>query len=157
MDQEIFLKKMEDAVNNPRLTSLFVDLQLSVGHTDKHYYETFCGFQLLKEYISSPNSELLEKAIRQFDYVQDDDLKYVSAISFYGKAIANAYYQSGDGFGKAYYWINKLINLWTTFATDRLDFIRELQTEAKHLKEDIEAWDLELNPIMGRLRIWDIW
>lgn len=152
MDKETFLKKMQTAVENPRLTALFVDLQLSVGHTDRHYYEAFCGFQHLKEYISTSNEELLEKAIRQFDYVQEEDLKYVRAICYYGKAIAYAYYQTGKGFSASYAWIRHLTSIWVTIATDRSEFIEELQTEARHLKQDIYAWDKVQNPFMSMFR-----
>lgn len=154
MDKETFLRKMKEAVNNPRLTALFVSLQMSAATTDKHYYEDFCGFQLLQSYTSSFDNDLLEQAIRKFDYIQEIDLKYVRAISYYGKAIAYAYYQTGEAFGKSYEFLNQLINLSTYWGTDRSEFIEELQTESRHLKQDIMEWDKELNPITGMFRSW---
>lgn len=152
MDKETFEKKMREAVYNPRLDALFVDLQMSVGHTDRHYYEVFCGFQSLKQFVTNGNQETLEAAIRKFDYVSDDDLKYVRAISFYGKGIAYAYYQTGNGFSKSYGYLDALIYMNVTFATDRSEFVEELQTEARHLKGDIKKWDKALNPFLSFFR-----
>lgn len=152
MDEETFKKKMRDAVYNPRLDALFVDLQMSVGHTDRHYYEVYCGFQYLKQFVAEGNQETLESAIRKFDYVLSEDLKYVRAMSFYGKAIAYAYYQTGDGFSNSYSYLNSLINMTVTFATDRSEFVEELKTEARHLKGDIKAWDKVLNPFLSFFR-----
>lgn len=149
MDKETFEKKMRGAVYNPRLDALFVDLQMSVGHTDRHYYEVFCGFQNLKQYVADGNQESLEIAIRKFDYVLDEDLKYVRAISFYGKGIAYAY--MGE-FYKSYCCLDDLMNLIVTFATDRSEFVEELQTEARHLKGDVKAWDKKLNPFLSFFR-----
>lgn len=152
MDKETFEKKMREAVFNPRLDALFVDLQMSAGHTDRHYYEVYCGFQCLKQFVENRNHESLEAAIRKFDYVFDEDLKYVRAISYYGKGIAYAYYQTGGGFSKSYNCLKNLISMNVTFATDRSEFVEELQTEARHLRGDIKAWDKKLNPFLSFFR-----
>lgn len=157
MDENSFLNKMHDAVYNHRLKALFVSLQMDAGNTANHYYEDYCGFQLLMSYTTSYDSKLLEQAIRKFDYIQPEDYKYVRAISYYGKAIAYAYYQTGDGFSEAYKWLKRLIDISIYIGTDRPDFIKELQTEAKHLKQDIIAWDKELNPYMYYIRSFRDW
>ena len=143
---------MQEAVKNPRLTGLFVSLQMSTGNTDNHYYEDYSGFQLLMSYTTSFDSALLEQAIRKFDYIQPEDYKYVRAISYYGKAIAYAYYQTGDGFSEAYKWLKRLMDISIYIGTDRPVFIKELQTEARHLQQDIIEWDKELNPYTYYLR-----
>ena len=149
MDKETFEKKMREAVYNPRLDALFVELKMSVGHTDRHYYEVFCGFQCLKQFVADGNQESLEKAIRKFDYVLDEDLKYVRAISYYGKGIAYAYLEK---FYSSFSYLDTLMHMTVTFATDRSEFVEELQTEARHLKGDIKAWDKELNPFLSFFR-----
>ena len=152
MDKETFERKMRDAVFNPRLDALFVDLQMSVGPTDRLYYEVYCGFQSLKQFVADKNHESLEVAIRKFDYVFDEDLKYVRAISYYGNGIAYAYYQTGGGFSKSYSCLDTLISMNVTFATDRSEFVEALQTEARHLRGDIKAWDNKLNPFLSFFR-----
>ena len=152
MNKEEFLKRLDDAVNTPKLQQLFTTLMLE-NCVDMHYFEVTKGFGQLKQYVNTRDTSLLEKAIRNFDYVLDKDLKYVKAISYYGKTIANAYYHNDDGFSNAYYWVNKLIRLNLTWGTDRTRFIENLQSEAKHLKEDIRRRDLEANPIMSRWRL----
>ena len=135
---------MHEAVNNPRLTCLFLELQMK-PQQDRHFLEVYRGFELLREYVSTGNDDLLETANRSFDYVTDMDLKYIRCISYLGKALVGGFYQKGSWFSYAYQHLNKIINM-TLWMADNQTFIEELQTECRHLKQDMKARDGELFP-----------
>lgn len=154
MDRDTFLNILHDAVSNRRFVALFVSMQTTSVNTDRHYFEVFCGFQNLQSYTTSFESEMLEQAIRNFDYVQEDDYKYIQAIAYYGKAIAYAY---SNSFWEAYKWLDRLRDISTSLFTDHKEFIKELQTDAKHLMRDIIEYDRELNPISSIIRRLILW
>lgn len=143
---------MRDAVENPRLTCLFVEAQMK-SVQDRHFNEAFKGFEILKEYIATGNKSLLEQAYRSFDYVTAVDLKYIRSLSYLGKALVGAFYQEGSWFKNAYENLDKIINM-TFWSADYQTFIEELQTECRHLKEDIKSRDHELFPFGAVLREW---
>lgn len=144
MDENTYLKKMREAVENPRIKCLFLEAQMKPSQ-DRHFNDTLRGFDILKEYVSSGDKNLLQQAIRSFDYVTNEDLKYIRTLSYLGKAIAYGFYQEGKWFGKAYGYLDKIINM-TLWSASYQSFIEELQTECRHLKEDMKARDSKLFP-----------
>lgn len=145
MDEKTYMQRMHDAVNNPRLTCLFLEVQMK-SKQDRHFNEAFRGFKILKEYLTSKKTELLEQALRSFDYITIEDLKYVRSLSYLGKALVGGFYQKGKWFGYAYSYLDQVINM-TLWSADYQSFIEELKTECRHLKEDMKARDSELYPI----------
>jgi len=144
MDEAKYLQRMENAINNPRLTCLFLEVHTK-PRPDRHFNEVFNGFQILKEYIQTRDLELLEEAHRTFDYVTTDDLKYIRCLSYLGKALVSGFYQKGKWFKYAYKNLDLIINM-TLWSADYQPFIEELKTECRHLKEDMKARDSELFP-----------
>jgi len=135
---------MRDAVENPRLTCLFLEVQMKSAQ-DRHFNEAYKGFEILKEYIATDNKSLLEEARRSFDYVTDVDLKYVRPLSYLGKAVVGGFYEEGKWFRYAYENLDNIINM-TLWSADYQTFIEELKTECRHLKEDMKSRDSELFP-----------
>lgn len=152
MTENVYLTKMREAVENPRLTCLFLEVQMKPKQ-DKHFNDVFRGFEILREYLVSNDEELLEKAIRRFDYVTNQDLKYVRTLAYLGKAIAAGYYQEGKWFKYAYRNLDQIINM-ILWSADYQSFIEELQTECRHLKEDMKSRDSELFPVGAMFRDW---
>lgn len=145
MNEQEYKNRLAKAVKNPRLQCLFLEA-LMAPQQDRHFVEAYNGFQELKKYTQKPDPGVLEKASRLFDYVTDLDKKYIRAIAYYGKSIANGYYQSPAGFQEAYKNLRLLKNiaLWNPKFEN---FIEDLQTEGLHLEEDLRERDSELYPI----------
>lgn len=150
MDEKEYLKRMRAAVENPRLTCLFLEAQMK-PQPDRHFNEAFRGFEILKEYLDTNDGTLLEQALRSFDYVTDDDLKYVRALSYLGKALVASFYQKGKWFSYAYQNLNLIIDM-TLWSATYQTFIEELKTECRHLKTDMKARDSELFPFGSMFR-----
>ena len=152
MDESKYLQRMREAVENPRLTCLFLEVQMKPSQ-DRHFNEAFKGFEILKEYIATGNKNLLEQAHRSFDYVTNQDLKYVRSLSYLGKAIVAGFYQEGKWVKYAYSNLDQIIDM-TLWSADYQTFIEELQTECRHLKEDMKSRDSELFPFGAMFRDW---
>lgn len=152
MDEAKYLQRMREAIENPRLTCLFLEAQMKPSQ-DRHFNEAFKGFEILKDYLSTGNTALLEQARRSFDYVTNQDLKYVRTLSYLGKAIVAGFYQDGRWFRYAYSNLDQIINM-TLWNADYQSFIEELQTECRHLKEDMKSRDSELFPLGAMFRNW---
>lgn len=150
MDEKVYMQRMREAVENPRLTCLFLEVQMKPVQ-DRHFNEAFKGFEMLKEYLATGNADLLQQAVRSFDYVTDQDLKYVRSLAYLGKALAAGFYQNGRWFSYAYSNLNQIINM-TLWNADHQSFIEELKTECRHLKEDMKSRDAALFPVGSVMR-----
>lgn len=153
MDEAEYKRRLVDAVNNPRLTCLFLEVQMQPKGAERHFAEAFNGIVALKEWVQTHRDEAFEQAARQLSYVQDEDKKYVRAIAYYGLALIGAFYQSPQGFALAYRQLDNLIemSLWSPLHEN---FIQDLQTEARHLKADIRERDRALFPFGAMWRRW---
>lgn len=145
MNEEEYLRRLRNALESRRISQLMQTLQAD-QRNDRHIEEVSNGFDLLHEYVVSEDTQLLEQAYRSFDYVRDVDLKYIKALAYYGKAIAQGYSQTGPGFRNAYANLNHVINM-SLWSADYQTFIEELKTDCRHLQEDMKARDAELNPM----------
>lgn len=144
MEENVYLQKIRAAVENPRLTCLFLEVQMK-PQQDRHFNEAFNGFGILKEYLVSRNTDLLEEAYRSFDYVTLDDLKYIRCLSYLGKALVGGLYQKGTWFKFAYNNLDEIIYM-ALYNAKYQSFIEDLKTECRHLKEDMKERDSRLFP-----------
>lgn len=108
------------------------------------------GCQYFSEGVDSHDTDLLDKAVSEFDYVdEDEDRLFVVAFSYYLRAICYAYLLK---FSLSYRFLNMLEAIEYDFFTRKKDTIEEVKKEGRELKPKVKQLEREYNEYLQSQR-----
>lgn len=106
------------------------------------------GSDYFSDGIEKHDTALIEKAVSEFDYIdEEDDRLFVVALSYYLRAICYTYLLK---FSLAYHFLDKLKGIDYDYFTRKKDTIEEIKSEGEDFRPQVRKMEMAVqNAISG--------
>lgn len=127
-----------------KIGGLFSDL--SYGKNIQHLQN---GTEFLSEGIEKQDTKILQKAIYEFDFInENDDRLFAVSFSYLYRAVCYTYLLD---FSLAYYYLDKLEAIDYDFMTRKKDSIEETKNDGRSFRNEVEKLERAYNEYLKSL------